>query len=105
MLVRPDVVDFLDVMMHNESLELLLEDLTIGPDCALDQCSIGEAGIRKEAGVNILGLKSKEGEIVVSPRASTVLSAGDVLIALGTRQQLKALAKLVNASWSHGLPG
>jgi len=97
MLVRPDVVDFLDVVMHDESLELLLEDLTVGHDCVLDQCSIGEARIRKVTGANILGLKREKGKIVISPEASTVLYPGDVLIALGTRQQLEALAELVNA--------
>jgi voltage-gated potassium channel len=95
MLIRPDVVDFLDVVMHDESLELFLEDLIVGQGCTLDQCSIGEARIRKETGANILGLKRKEGGIVISPEASTVLYAGDVLVALGTRQQLKALADLI----------
>jgi voltage-gated potassium channel len=95
MFIRPDVVDFLDVVMHDETLELLLEDLTVGYGCTLDQCSIGEARIRKETGANILGLKRKEGGIIISPEASTVLYAGDVLIALGTRQQLEALADLV----------
>ncbi len=97
MLIRPDVVDFLDVVMHDESLELLLEDLTVGYGCPLDQCTIGEARIRKATGANILGLKREEGKIVISPEASTVLYPGDVLIALGTRQQLEALAELVNA--------
>jgi voltage-gated potassium channel len=95
MLVHPVVVDFLDVVMHDESLELLLEDLTVGQGCTLDQCSIGEARIRKVTGANILGLKRKEGGIVISPEASTVLYTGDVLVALGTRQQLEALAALV----------
>ncbi len=97
MLIRPGVVDFLDVVMHDETLELLLEDLTVGSGCTLDQCSIGQARIRKETGANILGLKRKKGGIVISPEASTVLYAGDVLIALGTRQQLEALAEMIQS--------
>ena len=96
MLIRPDVVDFLDVVMHDESLELLLEDLTVGQGCTLDQCSIGEARIRKVTGANILGLKRNEGGIVISPEASTILYPGDVLIAMGTRRQLEELAELVS---------
>jgi len=95
MLIRPDVVDFLDVVMHDESLELLLEDLTVGVGCVLDKYSIGEARIRERTGANILGLKRKEGDIMVSLEPSTVLHAGDVLVALGTRQQLEALAHMV----------
>ena len=100
MLIRPDVVDFLDVVMHDESLELLLEDLTVGQGCKLDQCSIGDARIRMVTGANVLGLKRHEGGIILSPEASTVLYPGDVLIALGTRRQLEALAELVDTPQS-----
>jgi voltage-gated potassium channel len=98
MLIRSDVVDFLDVVMHDETLELFLENLVVGKDCSLDRGSIGEARIRTETGANILGLKRKEGGLIISPEASTVLYAGDVLIALGTREQLRALAAMVDAS-------
>jgi voltage-gated potassium channel len=94
MLIRADVVDFLDVVMHDETLELLLENITVDSGCELDQCPIGESRIRSRTGVNILGLKRKVGGVVISPESSTVLRAGDVLIALGTRQQLEALAKI-----------
>jgi voltage-gated potassium channel len=98
MLMRPDVVDFLDVVMHDESLELFLENLVVAQGCSLDRCSIGQARIRGETGANILGLKRKEGGLVIAPEASTVLYDGDVLIALGTRQQLEALEVIVTAS-------
>ncbi len=97
MLIRPDVLDFLDVVMHDQSLELLLEGLTVGHGCDLDQCSIGQARIRIETGANIVGLRRKEGGVIISPEASTVLNAGDVLISLGTRAQLEALRELVHA--------
>jgi voltage-gated potassium channel len=96
MLIRPDVVDFLDVVMHDQSLELLLEGLTVGRGSDLDQRSIGQAQIRIATGANITGLRRKEGGIIISPEATTVLKAGDVLIALGTRAQLEALKKLVH---------
>lgn len=97
MLLRPDVVDFLDVVMHDESLELLLENLTVGSGCVLDRCAVGKARIRERTGANILGLKRKEEGIIISLEPSTVLYAGDVLIALGTRPQLEVLAQMVYA--------
>jgi voltage-gated potassium channel len=96
MLLRPDVIDFLDVVMHDESLELLLENLTVGSGCALDRCTVGEARIREKTGTNILGLKRQEGGITISPEPSTVLCAGDVLVALGTRRQLQSLAQMLH---------
>jgi voltage-gated potassium channel len=100
MLIRPGVVDFLDVVMHDEALELLLGDLTVGSGCSLDTCTVGQARVRETTGANLLGLKRKEGGIIISPAPSTVVHAGDVLVALGTRQQLDALAQMVHATRS-----
>lgn len=97
MMLRPDVVDFLDIVMHDESLELLLENLTVSPGCVLDGHNVGEAHIRERTGTNILGLKRKVGGLTIAPDPSTVLYAGDILIALGTRPQLAALEQMVCA--------
>jgi len=104
MLIRPDLVDFLDVVMHSESLELLLENFTVVQGSVLEGCSIGQVGIREKTGANVLGLIRRQGELIISPEASTVLYRGDVLIALGTRQQLQRLAQLVSEPQS-GLSG
>jgi voltage-gated potassium channel len=99
LLLRPDVVEFLDVVMHDESLELFLENLTVEPGCQLDGCKVGAADIRATTGANILGLKRDDG-LIVSPDPLTTMVPGDVLIAMGTRQQLQALASMVRAQES-----
>ena len=95
-LIRPDVVDFLEMVMYDDSLQLFLEDLTVGAGCPLVRCTVGEARIRETVGANLLGLKRGD-DIIVSPAATTRLEAGDVLVALGTREQLKALAERVHS--------
>jgi len=87
-------------VMYDESLQLFLEDLTVGIGCPLDACTVGEARIRERTGANILGLKRGE-DVIASPDAATMLRPGDVLVALGTRQQLEALARVVQ--WPDGL--
>jgi voltage-gated potassium channel len=99
MITRPHVVDFLELVMWDESLELLLEDLTVCDDCPWKNITVGEARIREATGANLLGIKREDG-MIVSPEPSTVLYAGDVLVALGTRQQLNALADLVQSNES-----
>jgi voltage-gated potassium channel len=93
-LIRPDVVDFLDVVLYDDSLKLFLEDLTVTRGCPLDQLTVGEARIRETTGANILGIK-RGGQVIVSPPSSTQLEQGDVLVALGTRQELTELGALV----------
>jgi voltage-gated potassium channel len=93
-LIRPDVVDFLDVVLYDDSLKLYLEDVTVTRGCALDQLTVGEARIREKTGANVLGIK-RGGQVIVSPPSSTQLEPGDVLVALGTRLELTSLADLV----------
>jgi voltage-gated potassium channel len=96
MLIRPDVVDFLELVMQDDELQLFLEDLTVGGGCPIDCLTVGSARIREATGANLLGIKREDG-MIVSPEPSTTLNSGDVLVALGTQQQLEALARLVNS--------
>ncbi|MFC2031136.1 potassium channel family protein [Chloroflexota bacterium] len=96
MLVHPDVVDFLELVMQDDELQLFLEDLTVGVGCPIDCMTVGKARIREATGANLLGIKREDG-MIVSPEPSTTLHTGDVLVALGTAQQLATLAELVHS--------
>jgi voltage-gated potassium channel len=93
-LLRPDVVDFLEAVMYDESLHLYLEDLTVSAGSSLEGSTVGEARVRERTGANILGLRHGD-DVIVTPDTAHTLHPGDVLVALGTRQQLEALAQLV----------
>jgi voltage-gated potassium channel len=93
-LIRPDVVDFLEAVMYDESLHLFLEDLTVGVGSSLADSTVGEARIREKTGANVLGLKHGH-NVIISPDSNHALHPGDVLVALGTRQQLADLQELL----------
>lgn len=94
MLLRPTVVDFLDVVMHSAELEFWLEDVRVAPGCELENLTVGEAAVRGRTGATILAIRSVVGQLITNVGSDYALHAGDVLVALGTRQQLKALADL-----------
>jgi K+/H+ antiporter YhaU regulatory subunit KhtT len=83
--------------MYDESLHLFLEDLIVGPGSPIAASTVGEARIRERTGVNVLGLKHG-GDVMISPNSNHPLHPGDVLVALGTRQQLEDLARLAQAT-------
>ncbi|MGD8491270.1 MAG: potassium channel protein [Anaerolineae bacterium] len=99
-LLRPNVVDFLEAVMYDTTQHYFMEDFVIGPGCPLEGQTIGEAQVRERIGVTILGLKRGE-DFVVPTTTSTQLFEGDVLMALGSRQQLNHLAQLVAPPPSH----
>ena len=92
--VRPNVVEFLEIVMHDEELELWLEDLTIAIDSGLDGVTVGDSQIREKSGANVLAVRQRTGKMMVAPEPETVFQAGDILVALGTREQLTKLREM-----------
>jgi voltage-gated potassium channel len=90
--LQPHVAEFLDVVMHDGSLEFRLEEVPLPPDSPLAGRSLREAHIRDSTGALILALRDADGAFTTNPSPETVLGAGQILIAIGTEAQLKALA-------------
>jgi voltage-gated potassium channel len=89
--LRPAVMDFLDVLVHSDDLEMWLEELPVAPASWLDGLSIGEAHLRETAGITVLAVRRANGEMLVNPRESVVLAHGDRLIVMGSRDDLERM--------------
>lgn len=96
MLMRPNVADFLDEISHAGGLELLLEQVQIAPGSPLVGQTLQEAEIGSRLGVTVLACRSQDGVFHTPPGPGTVLKAHTSMIALGTREQLRALMQLAN---------
>ena len=90
--LQPHVTEFLDVVMHDGSLEFRLEELEVPPGSSLAGCSLREAHIRDRTGALVLALRDQDGEFTTNPAPETVIEPGQILIAIGTSGQLSALA-------------
>jgi voltage-gated potassium channel len=99
MLVRPEVVVFLEDVLHDKSSTgLMLEHFEIKQGSWLDGQSLGDSRIRENTGAFVVGLKRKISGIEPDLHPSLVFQAGDSLIVLGKRDQLDALEKLFHNS-------
>lgn len=94
MALRPNVVQFLDVVTHAEDLELWLEEVSIGEDSPLSGMSLGETRVRSQTGALVLAVVGPDGRLVTNPESDFALASGSRVIALGTRTQLRALCDL-----------
>ena len=92
--LQPHVVDYLDVVMHDGSLEIRLEEVTVGPGSQLAGQTISSAGIHATTGALVLALRRPDGTFLTNPPASAMIEAGQVLIAVGTDDQVAALQRL-----------
>ena len=90
--LRPTVVDFIDTVIYRRGQELQLENVAVGNESALIGLTVEEARLRTKA--VILAISRKRGKVVTNPTAEETIQAGDMLITLGTREQLTALEKI-----------
>jgi len=89
--LQPNVVEFLDVVMHDGGLEFRLEEVSVRAGSRLAGRTLWEASTGEPAGALVLALRGGDGTFVANPPMQTPIDAGHVLIAIGTQQQLSAL--------------
>jgi len=96
---QPTVVDYLDSVMHGgPEVELAMQELSVQEGAELHGKTLGESGIREESGAVVVAMKDTEGVIHSNPRADHAICAGDILICVGTIQELQMLAAMCAAA-------
>jgi voltage-gated potassium channel len=91
-----NVVEFLDVVMHDGSLEFRLEEAAVRAGSRLAGRTLREADVSETTGARALALRGRDGTFLATPPMQTEVDAGCVLIAIGTRQQLAGLQDPAN---------
>jgi voltage-gated potassium channel len=87
----PAVADFLDVVVHDGSLEYRLEEFRVAPGSRVAGMALGAAHLRAETGALVLALRKADGTFLSNPAPETELVGGVTVIAIGTDDQLEAL--------------
>jgi voltage-gated potassium channel len=93
---QPLVVDFLDVVTRGEKgIEFRLEEFSVPEDSAIAERTIGEIKIGEGTGAIVLAFRTAEGNFDTTTSAGDRLRAGDTLIVLGSRGQIRRLEQLI----------
>jgi voltage-gated potassium channel len=92
--LRPTVLDFLELATRTEHLDLQIEEVQIGAGSSLDGKTLSASQIRQTLGLIIVAIKKQQGGMLYTPSPEEVLGQGDILVALGRRPQLDELEKL-----------
>ena len=92
LVVRPEVIRFLDLISGLTADQLRLEELSFSQlRRDLRGQSIRELDLRSRTGANVIGLRHADGTFTVSPGADYIPAEGDVLLVLGSEQQIESL--------------
>lgn len=92
--VRPVAVDVLDTVLHGENIDLVVEEFMVPPSSRMLGRTLGDSGLRS-AGANVLAVRKRSGQLRINPPDSLVLESDDLLVAIGTREQVDAAERLL----------
>jgi voltage-gated potassium channel len=87
--LRPNLVNVMESLLQG-GLGVL--EVTVAETSSALGRSLAEAGLLKPGGAQLLALRRRSGELYVSPDPNLALEAEDILIVLGSEQQLQATA-------------
>jgi voltage-gated potassium channel len=92
--LRPALVDVLDTLHHGDG-GIGVEEMLIANGTAVAGRSLAEAGLLDPDAARVLAVRKADGTVNVNPAPETRLGDGDLVIALGTQDQLfSSAAKL-----------
>ena len=94
-LLRPQVVRFLDEMLHDREANLRIEEAQVGPNGELTGSTLRDAGIRERTGTLIIAVRNPQGHNDYVPSGELKLEPGFVLIAIGGPEEVRRLRRLV----------
>ena len=93
--VRPHIAEFVDVVMHERSMEFRMQEVEVTDDSPLAGKSLRDADLRQRANVLVLALRHVDGTFTTNPDPDTVIEPKQVIIAVGTGDDLARLEQVI----------
>ncbi len=95
LVLKPQVAAFLDIVSTGTGgPDFRFEEIEVSEACGQAGRSIRNLRIREETGAMIVALRKHDGTFDTTPAPEAVLDVGDVMIAVGTPTELRALEEL-----------
>lgn len=87
-LIRPTLVDFMDLIIRRKELSLYMEELTVKKDSRIVNRTIKECDIRRKANVIVVAVKKPGEDIIFNPSHEFKMETGDTLLVLGDKEAI-----------------
>lgn len=95
--LRPQVMDFVDGILTGTDRSFYMEEFLIDPQtCPCVGQTLREARLRSQSGALVLAIRRIDGTLIGGPTGETELVPGDLLICMGTAEQLRALNQILS---------
>ena len=95
---QPHVAEFLDVVMHDGSLEFRLEQVQVPGSSPIAGETLRSARVHDRTGTLVLAMRHPGGEFRTNPPPDATIAGDDVLIVIGNADQVQALRSVVSGA-------
>ncbi len=93
--LRPQVMDFVDGIIAGANRSFYIEEYRID-DSSYVGVTLKKASLRSQTGALVLAIRRADGDVIAGPDGNTEILQGDVLISMGTPEQLRALNQILS---------
>lgn len=87
-LIRPTLVDFVDLIIRRKELALQMEEFIVKKDSQMLNRNLAECDIRRTANVIVVAIKKPGEDIVFNPSPDATIETGDTLLVLGDKEAI-----------------
>ncbi|HLO52456.1 MAG TPA: potassium channel protein [Kamptonema sp.] len=95
--LRPQVMDFVDGILTGTDRSFYMEEFLIDSNsCPYSGQTLRDAKLRSQSGALVLAIRRDDGTLIAGPTADTPIVGGDLLICMGTAEQLRELNKILS---------
>jgi voltage-gated potassium channel len=102
LVLKPEVTAFLDVVTTAAGPELQLAEVAVDSASTAAGRTIRELRIRHETGALVVALRKPDGSFDTTPEPDTAIEVGDVLIAVGSPEEIRLIEEMFSSRSSDG---
>ena len=96
MVIRPEVAEFLEVVLTDHEVEVEMDMVRLPEGSPFDEMMLSATNLIERSSANIVGIRKRGGTVTVLATPGTIVNSTDVLVAIGTRQQLDGLIEMAS---------
>ena len=95
--LKPDLAEFIDLVVSGTTVEFRIEELHVDPASEIVGKSLRDLDLRRRAGALVLAVGETGGKMSLNPDPTLVFHPGQVVIGIGTSDQLERLRAIASA--------
>jgi voltage-gated potassium channel len=94
LVLKPQVMSFLDAVTTAAGPDLHMAEIEVSESCPSAGKTIRDSRVRHDTGAIIVALRRKDGTFDTTPEPEAVIEPGDVIVGVGTSEELQRLEDL-----------